>query len=378
MNIARFWPMPVLLITLGSLGGCSSSGDEPAKTSKPSKPSDTGTTGEAKTLCPVNPTGFPGDEMCIEPPKAAEGFQLHYGPSDYDDPDELAKFTLMPGQETDDCFFEPSPNDKDIYYGGYDFQMRAGSHHLIGQSRAEAVEQQGFGKCEGTDQVPSGLFAASQTPVLDARVDPAMENAGLARLVPAHTQAVLNFHVINSSTAPSLREAWMNYYYAGKDEVMGMRGAIDLNGGLGFNIAPGTHKTYKYSCSPTENIRVLSLASHMHAHAKRMTIYKASGGKLTKLLESYSWEEPAQFLYDSAHTIKAADPVSLQAGGDFSGDLYLTPADSIQWECDIDNDSDKVLTFRNEVYTGEMCLVGGSTVNSDDPMTLTDFTCTRN
>jgi hypothetical protein len=351
------------------LGGCNSS----SQAARASAPDD----GGQKTSCPAHSTGFAGDELCQEPPPADEGFQLHYGPTDYDDPEEVARFTLMPGGETDDCFFQTTSNETDAYYGGYDFQMRPGSHHLIGQSREAAVEKQGFGKCGQTDQLPSGLFAASQTPVLDARTDPAEENAGLARFVPAHTQAVVNFHVINTTAEPALREAWMNYFYAKDDAVKGMRGSIDLNGGLGFNIEPGTHQTYKYSCSPTTNIRILTLASHMHAHAKRMTVYKASGGKLTKLLENYSWENPAQFFYDSAHTVSPADPVALQAGGDFSGDLYLAPTDTIQWECEIVNDGDTVLTFRNEVYTGEMCLVGGSLVNADDPMTLTDFTCNR-
>jgi hypothetical protein len=170
----------------------------------------------------------------------------------------------------------------------------------------------------------------------------------------------------------------MNYYYLDDADVLGMRGAIDLNGGIGYNIPPQTHKTYRYSCNPKVPVRVLSLGSHMHSHAKRMTIYKQSEGKLTTLLENYSWEDPAQFVFDSVHTIPKADPVAHRPGGDFSGDLYLTPADRIQWECEIVNDGDTVLTFRNEVFTGEMCLVGGSVIGMDDPMALTDFTCVRN
>ena len=36
------------------------------------------------------------------------------------------------------------------------------------------------------------------------------------------------------------------------------------------------------------------------------------------------------------------------------------------------------LTLRNEVYTGEMCIVGGTMVPADDPMNPYDFTCAPN
>ena len=36
------------------------------------------------------------------------------------------------------------------------------------------------------------------------------------------------------------------------------------------------------------------------------------------------------------------------------------------------------LTFRNEVYTGQMCVVGGVMVPDDDPMNPYDFTCALN
>jgi hypothetical protein len=378
MKIAKLYPLPALLLVLGGCGSSNGPG-APSATSKVTM----------KGSCPTN-SSFVGDGQCLAPPAATEGFQLHYGPSDYDDPAEIAKFTLIPGAETNDCFFLKSPNTTDAYYSGFDFQMRPGSHHLIAQSRNSPGQQatppiatQGFNVCAATDGVPEGLFGTTQTPKLDYRTDPAPENAGLARLVPADTQAVINFHVINETEATALKEAWLNYYYIDLGGVKGMRGAVDLNGGLGYNIAPATHKTYRFSCSPTANVRILQLGSHMHSHALRMTVYKVPGGatatpqKPVKLLEGYSWEEPTQLSYDTAHTIKPADPVSKTEGGDYSGDLYLTPSDAIQWECEVNNTSNVNLTFRNEVTTGEMCLVAGTVVNSDDPMTLTNFACDR-
>src|SRR5690242_13845348 len=173
MRDFRTWSVPLVLF----IAGCSSATTQPDTPAKPKATSPKA----LGVACPTHDTGFLGDAVCIEAPSAAEGFQLHYGPTDYDDPDDVSQFVLDPGQETNDCFFQVSPNEKGVYYGGYDLHMRPGSHHLIGQSRDAVVSRQGFGKCEATDSNPAGLFAQSQTPVLDLRMDPAKENAGLAR-----------------------------------------------------------------------------------------------------------------------------------------------------------------------------------------------------
>ena len=326
--------------------------------------------------CPTN-SGFVGDDSCLAPPDPSEGFQLHYGPSDYDDPTEVAKFTLTPGQETNDCFFVKTPNDADIVYSGYEIQMRPGSHHLNANARTDLAAD-GFGPCVGSDANPGGLLADSQTPKLDLRTDPAPENQGLGRTVPAHTQAVLNFHVINTTAKDTLREAWLNYYYIKPEDLKGQRGAVNLTGGLGYDITPGTHKTYQYSCSPSMPVRILALSTHMHAHALRMSMWKVSNKVKTKLMEGYSWEDPPTLFFDTAHTNTPANPTTATPGGDVSGDVTIDPTEALQWECEVNNDSNVTLTFRNEVFTGEMCLVTGNGVRADDPTQLGDFTCSRN
>jgi hypothetical protein len=358
------------------LAGCGPSSTKGAAASGAANDAGaTGTPGKLKMngTCPTN-SGFPGDDLCLAPPLESEGFQLHYGPSSYDNPDEVAKFTLEPGQETNDCLFVKTPNQADIVYSGTNIQMRTGSHHLIGQTRATPVPD-GFSACIQNDQLPMGTLAGAQTPREDRRTDPAAENQGFGRLVPANTQGVLNFHGINTTEANTLREAWLNYYYLPEGQLTAQRGHVDLTGGLGFKITPGTHKTYQYSCSPTVPVRILSLSSHMHAHSLRMTVWKVSGQQKTKVLDSYSWEEPVAVYYDSAHTNAPGDPTNLKTGGDVSGTLTLDPTDTLDWECEINNDGPNTLTFKNEVFTGEMCLLVGSIVPVVNPKTVADFSC---
>jgi hypothetical protein len=323
--------------------------------------------------CPTN-SGFPGDDLCLAPPAPDKGFQLHYGPSDYADPANVAPYVLAPNKETVDCDYMKTPNSRDMYVSGYEFYMRQGSHHLNANVNPTA-QADGFGTCQTNDMTP-GLLGGSQTPKVDEREDPAPENQGLAVLIPANSQAVINFHVINTGVTSLLREAWMNYFYIDASQVKGIRGNVFLTGGLGFYITPGTSQTYTYSCSPDRPVRVLSLAAHMHAHATRLSAWKVSANQPSPVYEAFDWAEPASLRYDSVHTNAPSNRATRTPGGS-SGPILLEPGDSLQWECAVDNTSDGVLTFRNEVYTGEMCILTGVEVPTDDPMQPYDFTCSR-
>jgi hypothetical protein len=323
--------------------------------------------------CPTG-TGYMGDENCLPPPSPDQGFQLHYGPPDYTVANDMQPFLLQPGQETVDCFFQKTPNTEDRFVSGMQFYMRPGSHHLLVNLTSPHAD--GFDICGLTDGTTGGL-GASQTPRVDALTDPAPENAGLAIRVPAHAQTVINFHVLDTGLKPLLREAWLNYIYMDPSQVRGIRGGIGLTGGLGFSIEPGTHKNYTYACSPERPVRILALAAHMHMHAQRMTAWKVSGGEATMVYQAFDWAEPPSFHYDSVTTNPVTDAATRKPGA-ITGQLTLSPGESLQWECEIDNPGPDTLTFRNEVKTGEMCLLGGSSIATDDPMTPYDFICTRN
>jgi hypothetical protein len=253
--------------------------------------------------------------------------------------------------------------------------MRPGSHHLNIDVNTMA-QPDGFATCGANDQSP-GLLGGTETPKVDELVDPAPENAGLATHLPANSQAVLNFHVINTSAEPILREAWLNFMYMDASDVKALRGNLFLVGGVGFQITPGTVQTYTYSCSPDRPVRIISMAAHMHAHATRMSAWKVSDGTPSLVYETYNWDTPTELHFDSVHTNSPANPAT-QTGGGMSGPLTVAVGETIQWECAVDNTSNVTLTFRNEVYTGEMCIMTGEVVPTDDPMSQYDFTCTRN
>jgi hypothetical protein len=326
--------------------------------------------------CPKN-SGYAADDMCLPPPASTDGFQLHYGPDNYADPAKVAPFVLGPGMETNDCYYEKTGNDVDRYVSGFQFYMRPGSHHII-MNVNPAVHADGFDVCQANDQTP-GLLGASETPKVEELpgTDPAPENQGLAVKIPAHSQAVVNFHVINTTNKPVLREAWLNYFYVDQAQVTGIRGNVFLAGGLGFQITPGTKQTYQYACSPQYPTRIISLAAHMHAHTTRLSMWKVTAGQPTLIYESYDWANPIAYPYDTVHKNPTPNRAT-QVPGATSGTLVLQPTDTLQWECEVDNTSNVTLTFRNEVYTGEMCIAAGTMVRADEPLTPYDFTCGLN
>jgi hypothetical protein len=363
------------------VAGCSSASPaagSPAPDSGASASVDGGVEAAAPSTlsngCPMN-SGFTGDDLCLTPPAATDGFQLHYGPTDYADPANVEPYRMNPSEETVDCYYLKTPNKTDVYVGGYKFYMRSGSHHLNINVNTMA-QPDGFATCGANDMSP-GLLFGSETPKVDELTDPAPENAGLASKIPANSQAVINFHVINTTSKPTLREAWLNYMFMDPSQVKGIRGTLFLVGGLGFQITPGTHQTYTYSCSPDRPVRVIGMAAHMHVHATRMTAWKVTGGTPTQIYETYDWSTPTDLRFDSVHQNLPAN-ASTQTGGGMTGTLTLQPGDLLQWECEVNNTGNTTLTFRNEVRTGEMCIMTGAVVPIDDPMSPYDFTCTRN
>jgi hypothetical protein len=357
----------VAQLLVAALAGCSSSA--PGKGASAN-------TGTPVPGCPTN-TGYAGDSMCLPKPPASQGFQLVYGPADYKSTDDVAPFVLQPGQETNDCYYEKTPNTSDVYVGGFQFYMRPGSHHMCASVKTTGAKPDGFHTCQIDDVCPGNL-GGSQTPKVDLLNDPAPENQGLTRKVPANAQAVINFHVINATAVPILREAWLNYFYMDPSQVRGILGNLFLAGGYAYRLPPGTHQTYQYACSPDRPVRVLGIAGHMHAHTERLSVWHVdASGQPTLIYENFDWQDPLDLRLDSAHTNAPSDRAARKAGG-VSGRMEVVPGETIQWECDVNNTSNTLLTFRNEVYTGEMCAVAGVVAPIDDPMNPYDFTCAQN
>ena len=364
---------PVTGATAGSSAGVPSAAAGGPAVGVPTAGSGTvGTGGAAAPTANADPRGkctitsnYPDDKACLLPPAAGEGMQIHVGPTDYTNAAEVAKFIMKPGQESSECWTFHTPNDADIYYQTFELSGRAGTHHIINTMYNTALTDGGFGPCAdpgtGTNgNIIDNLPGASKAYMPRGTIAP--ENKNVGRKIPPHAASQADMHYYNFTDHDIIREFWMNIYFAKKEDITQTAEQIRAMGGIGWSITPGTDNTYRYETDPiVGNGRVLSLLGHYHAHGKHFTasIRRAGTGKVDKVFEMYDYMDPATFEYDSVNMNPA---FSAAAAGATSGLLEIKAGDVLMWDCHIVNDSDVTLTYTNEVKTGEMCNLWGSTL----------------
>jgi hypothetical protein len=344
--------------------------------------SDSGTAipaGRADPCKKAIDSGFVGDDLCIEPPAADVGYQLHFGPSDYSDPMELAKYTLAPGAEEVKCVYLHTPNTETMFYSEYHVRMRGGTHHMILWAPTARTHDQVKPPPDGTltdscrnfdytfelgAQSGIGPKGAALDVPLPAKLQP-KENEGLAYQDLPDTSVALETHYVNTGTELLLREVWINVIYQDPSTVKNKIDSVFWIGGLAMNVPPGTKQTITAGpatqppVAAGQHIRIIGLTGHVHAHTTHEAVWwnHASGGKEI-IYETYNWQDPLIAQYDSVHT-NPTPGISANSDGAHTGLLTLQPGDTISWACDVDNTTDQPLRFADLAYTAEMCNVFG-------------------
>ncbi|MDD9967317.1 MAG: hypothetical protein OXR73_13870 [Myxococcales bacterium] len=299
-------------------------------------------------------SGFAGDEYCIKPPPPDKGFQVHIGPEDYDNPDP--KYLVQPGEETNVYFDAVSGNDEDVFYYFRQFRARPGTHHVILTAQAEegAAGADARGRRLGGTQ-----NLAKDVPHLN-RVPP--ENEGVGMELEANTPLTVNLHYINTTDEPILHEVWINFWYKDADEVTQPAEELYAMGGLRMAIEPGEHTTLgPYSCPVEKDGRILTMYGHYHANSVRFSAWRVRDGVREMVYEAFDWHDPPILEFNSITENRPSDPDKLKFGG-WTGTLDVQAGDSIEWECEVHNQTDGVLRFTNELYDGEMCILIGDAV----------------
>jgi hypothetical protein len=364
-----------------SLSACASSTDPGTPDPNDPKPNPP----EANPLampCGNIGSGFAGDDRCILEPGASLGVQLHVGPKDYNDPAEIAKFTLEPGRETTECYFFSSPNETTVNFFQQVYRMRPGSHHLIMHMSIGGPERpEGWDDCNDDE----GYFPIGGTQSGVSEFPPnglmAPEDEKLSRPLLPKTPMKFELHFVNTTDQPILREAWVNLENRVIEGGGQMLGGIFMIGGTNMNIPPGTTEIIKRTCtSSIPERRVVSLFGHRHAHTTRFSVWATRGGERELVYEDYDWKEAVEITYNSVVQNDVPDAPTSRPGG-YSGILNLVAGDVIDFECEVDNTAARnaelaqeapdlgldvnppTLTFANEVYTAEMCNLFGSMVN---------------
>ncbi len=306
-------------------------------------------------------SGFPGDEYCIKPPPEGKGIQIHFGPKSYSDTAEVAKYLLKPGEEFNAYGIANIDALEDHWYNYTQIRMRPGSHHLIntlvqGANSPEGYLPSGSG-CPGT---PVGGFPGTQN--LIRNMPPggveAPENVGLGSKLTANTQLCLNHHAYNyNSDTPILREVWINVWFVDASEVTQKTSSVTIFAGPWMGIPPHSQQVLKASTDVSGDGRIINMFGHRHAATDRFAVWKND----ELVYDSWNWQESVAYDYDSITKNPPLDP-DKKTDGAVSGVLPVTQGDKINIECDVNNQTDNTLYFKNELLTGEMCILFGSSV----------------
>jgi hypothetical protein len=288
-------------------------------------------------------TQYKGDEYCILPPPADKGFQLHIGPSDYNNP--APEYVMQPGEENVVDMSAVSGNDKDVYYFLRQYRMRPGSHHVIISVNGRRI---GGIQNLARDEPTNGMIA------------PEDEDVGLP--LKAHTPLNVNMHFYNFSDKPIIRELWVNYWY--KDDASVKEPSLPVYAITGVTSAVAhSHVVVGSTCTVTGSGRLLDLYGHRHLSNVRFSAWHTSDGKRELILDDYDAEHPAVLDFNSLTTNPAPNPMSKTLGG-HSGILNLKQGDTLDFDCEIVNKTDKNFFGANEAQDDEMCIMIGNSVGA--------------
>jgi hypothetical protein len=301
-------------------------------------------------------TQWAGDDRCILPPPADLGFQVHVGPSDYTNPDPT--YILQPGSEVVTDFASRSPNTDMRYFYYRQYRMRPTAHHMVltTSDASTATSAGSLGRRIATANRPGDYPVNGMT---------APENVGVGSPLGPSSAINTSLHAINAGSTPQLREIWVNFWYKDAKEVTEPATPWFKVGSESFAIPPGAD-TYlgPYTCSVTSAGRLLWLYGHRHASNVGFEVNRIRGAQQDLIYAGYHWDEPITLQYDSITTNTVADP-SQDIEGGWTGILDLQAGDTIQWTCHVINKQNTTLTFTNQTYLGEMCIVDAEAVGTD-------------
>jgi hypothetical protein len=342
------------LLALVAFGSMACGGTETAK--GPAPVTSTGPDPKEPALvmdeCKLN-TGYAGDDNCILPPPADQGFQVHYGPTDYDNPE--ATFVLQPGEERTTDIPATSGNDTDVYFYYRQYRLRPTAHHIILSVAGGGSALAGLGRRVGTANTSQDFPAGGV-------IAPEDQNVGIP--LPAHSVINANFHTINTTDAPQIREAWINFWYRDPNEITEPAVEWFKVGDIALNVPPHTSTTLgPYTCNVASDGRMLWLYGHRHANNTRFTVTRVRGDQRDVIYDASIWEEPLLLEYNSRVKNPAPDIANGVEGG-WNGILDLVKGDQVEWACDVTNNHDTALRFTEQTLLGEMCIVDAEAVGA--------------
>jgi hypothetical protein len=168
---------------------------------------------------------------------------------------------------------------------------------------------------------------------------------------------------------------WANYWYKEPGTVKQTAKSVFSMTGVSAAVAH-SHVVIGASCQVTGNGHALSLYGHRHLNNVRFSIWHNSGGKKDLVFEDYDAQHPSVLEYNSLTMNPVPNPTTKTMGG-ASGIMNLKQGDTLDFECEIVNNTDKNFYGANEAADDEMCILVGDTVGASVSPSCTPLTARR-
>jgi len=311
-------------------------------------------------------TDYPGDDKALCPPKEGEGFQLHFGPDNYDDVDEVARYLADPQEENEECEYVRMPNTEAAYVNQFAGTMRPQSHHMILWGPVGEDHPEGLSDCGAAAGLASGFLLGSQTPTVylpDLASPTTPEESKTVNMIAPDMLVALDLHYVNRTPDTILRESWVNLYTTELRDIDQVLNPIFLAGAR-ISVPPmSTGTTFNYSCPAEVDMQVSLLSGHHHANSPRFSVWVQRTGSTDRELvyESYNALDPLMATYADNYALPVPNRDNGISGGK-SGKLNLAAGDRLVWECEFDNPTNVTVSM-GETSVDQMCNLFGAYIS---------------
>lgn len=328
-------------------------------------------------LCRVK-SGYDGDELALCPPNGEEdGLLLHYGPKDYEDPDDVKKYLLPAFGEEENCVFVRTTNTRPLYINRYHGRMRPYSHHLIVTIVDQPKPDIPMGepvRCDQTEAIGSRWLLGSQDPQIDLNIEglatnheapkPGDPEYGLGQLVQPNTVLRIDMHYVNTTDKELLREGWIYLKAVPKEDVVTYVDMLTFFQGA-IAIPPNSKGTQTAiaRCRVPSDRHIGMVTGHFHQNGTRFSVWHEPQGEAPRLVyETNDWDLPGNAFFSE----RIENPEVRGGGvwGATSGYLEVKAGDYVNFQCEYDNPTGQTVTL-GELGADQMCNLFGFYYPSD-------------
>lgn len=277
----------------------------------------------------------------LKPPPTGEGMQLSF------------KVPVGPGEELTVCKNFAVP-DGAFDIAKFEHAMTGPSHHLLVYALSTPAAEVTDDLIYACDEKPenqmlrNGFIYGTQSAESDLELPP-----GIVFPTRGGLSIQLEFHILNSSDEAAEAKTALNLWRAHGD-VTGEAGMTFLYNNQ-IAVAPMSHSGARMRCSYPSDFELMMLVPHMHSRGVAMSAYKDHNGMRTKLFDVSGWENDT-VIFDT--------PIQFEAG------------DTIDYQCDYDNQTTTPFFDGFSARHNEMCVTGGIYFRrGGDRMPLKDEVC---